>query len=63
MQIEDNLVEAGAARLAARITAYWRERGYPVRTWLTKETQVTTNRSSAYGVRSDMVNGLPMGNR
>jgi hypothetical protein len=49
----------GAEVLAARITAYWRERGYEVNCTIHEQMYVVAMRSARYDVRSDMVNGLP----
>lgn len=49
----------GAKRLAARIEAYWAERGYAVQTQLRDAGFVASMRSARSDVRSDLVNGMP----
>ena len=51
----------GAEVLAARITAYWRERGYEVNCTVHEQQYVVSMRSARHDVRSDMVGGLPKG--
>lgn len=50
----DFLSRHGAALLAQHIVAFWKQRGYVVRT----ERYPIPN-SDAWGVRSNLVNGLP----
>ncbi len=53
----DKLVQEGAARLALDLQKYWSDRGYYVTTYL--EQFAVVNRVPLFGVRSDMINGLP----
>lgn len=49
----------GAKKLAAKIEAYWRERGQDVHIRFHDAGFVPSMRSARSDVRSDMVNGLP----
>lgn len=53
----DSLSEAGAHRLAAQISAYWRSQGFEVSTWV--EPFTAGNLKTMYAVRSDMLAGQP----
>lgn len=64
--------EAGAARLANRIRAYWAELGYEPNTRITRQTTrvdpetkmvyfTEDDNMGVWVVRSDMVNGMPQG--
>jgi transposase len=53
----DTLSKGDAEKLARRITAYWRDQGYSVACWI--EQSGTSQRHKFWGVRSDLVNGLP----
>ena len=56
MQI-DPTTEAGAKLIAHAVTAYWKERGFIVRTWI---DSFAINKTPYFCVRSDMVNGYPI---
>lgn len=49
----------GAKRLAAKIEAYWAERGYAVQMKLCDAGFVASMRSARSDIRSDMVGGMP----
>ena len=49
----------GAGRLAAKIEAFWKKRGFDVAVEMKDEGFVSTMRSSRTDVRSDMINGMP----
>lgn len=49
----------GAARIAAKIKAYWLARGHAVRTREVDAGFHPSIRASRFDVRSDMVNGYP----
>lgn len=51
----DFFTKHGAALLAQHITSYWRSRGYVVRT----ERFLVDGTDATWGVRSNLVNGLP----
>lgn len=58
----DHLSRLGAIALAARIRAYWQERGYEVTTVIVPPSQINgliQNGPAYYGVKTDMVNGMP----
>jgi hypothetical protein len=52
---------ADARKLADEISAYWAERGYRVRCWVSKESSSESKLASGatYSIRSDMLFGLP----
>ena len=51
--------QSSAIRLAERIEAYWKERGYAVRCWAVQEMGRVGHEAS-WGVRSDTLNGMPL---
>lgn len=53
----DTCSRRGAVEIARRIETYWQERGYLVETSI--EAADALNFASVFGVRSDLVNGLP----
>ncbi len=55
----DWLTAAGALTLAGKIRRYWQARGFDVEPFV--EEFKVTDRGTVYGVRSDMVAGLPCG--
>ena len=57
----DPLTHAGAAELAARVGLYWQKRGYRVSTRIEDQSSARTKGAGGvvFGVRSDLVNGLP----
>jgi hypothetical protein len=52
----DYFSNAGASALAETITTYWHSRGYP---WVEAERFPIAERPSMWGVRSNLVDGLP----
>jgi hypothetical protein len=59
---EDWLSETGATKLAARITHYWTSRGYNVTVTVenVRRKKPGGHVSAAYGIKSDLIGGLPM---
>lgn len=55
----DFVTVGGAEELAARIRAYWADRGYEVQTTVEPFTRIEGKAETFYVVRSDMVGGLP----
>lgn len=55
----DSVTIGGAEELAARIRAYWADRGYEVNTRVELFHHITGKVDKFYVIRSDMVNGLP----
>ena len=55
--IADNLSGVGAARIAAMIKTYWSQLGFQVS--VTIEPGPGSARGMCYGIRSDLVGGLP----
>lgn len=55
-QRHDPMTEKGANEIAARIRAYWAERGHVV-----EAVAVQIGQSDKWAVRSDLVNGMPKG--
>lgn len=55
----DFSTRSGAAALAARIAAYWRERGYAVLLSVEEKGFHPVTRAVRFEVRSDLVDGLP----
>lgn len=53
----------GAEILKARIEAFWRERGHEVQVVLVQAAFTPALRAARYDVRSEMMNGLPRGQR
>ena len=56
----DHITLAGAERLKGIIEGIWWERGYDVKVEIKSRAHFTSNRNTAYDLRSDMVNGLPV---
>ncbi len=59
---ENWLNERAAGQLARRIEHYWRQRGQAVRVWL-ERCPGMDDAGGPYVVRSDMIDGLPRGER
>lgn len=57
----DYSTKAGAEQLATRIQRYWHERGH--RTVVVETFVVPGTKNRCYGVRSNLVNGLPPARR
>jgi hypothetical protein len=53
----DWMTLAGAARLAARIEAYWRQQGHDGRATVVAEGEI--NNTPVYSVRTNLVDGMP----
>jgi hypothetical protein len=52
--------QQGAERLAEELATYWQIRGFPnVKTWVVAEHANDNNIGTVYGVRSNLVGGLP----
>ena len=51
--------QSSAIRLAERIEAYWKARGYAVRCWAVQEADRVGHEAS-WGVRSNTLNGWPI---
>ena len=49
----------GALRLSHKIAAFWRTKGRSVIANVVQVTDRDTRKAPVYGVRSDMMNGLP----
>lgn len=58
----DTMTKSGAIRLACIIKSRWLDCGYVVGVWC-EETKRTKDCPGAWGVRSDMVNGMPVSGR
>lgn len=54
----DTFTEEGAKEIAERIRAYWKARGFTVKTHIEIERDARKERN-LWSVRSDMLNGLP----
>lgn len=60
----DFMTEDGAERLATAIIGYWDHRGHLVNAWTTRSgldpsQDKDTRGARMWGVRSDMINGMP----
>lgn len=59
---KDTLTEAGAMLLASQIVGYWTAQGRKVKAWAVPVVDEAGNRLlGLWGVRSDMLNGVPLG--
>ena len=58
MSQHDFMTEAGATTLARRIRLYWMRKGYEVEVRIV-DSHVGDTKGKVWGVRSDLVNGMP----
>lgn len=63
MNVTEKPTDEDFARLMAnRVMAYWAKSGHAVKAWAAMETELTTKDGKrVWSVRSDMVNGYPVG--
>jgi hypothetical protein len=61
----ESFTETGARELARRVTRYWASMGYYPRVTVevVSRQKIRGKETLLYGVRSDMVNGVPTGPR
>jgi hypothetical protein len=60
----DHMTEQGAKDLSYKIRFYWAQQGYYITTEVVRVRVASShNGKSAYGVKSNLINGLPRDHR